>query len=122
MDWSEVSVASEANDPNLAYAIFYDLFKNAYDRVFPLKQISERKTNAPKQPWMTCGLLKSCRKKAKLYLKCIKNPNAENKAKFTRYRNNFRQNRIRAKLSSPSISGQFSFFSSRINTFYYNLK
>src|SRR6218665_3306239 len=30
IDWSEVSVASEANDPNLAYAIFYDLFKNAY--------------------------------------------------------------------------------------------
>ena len=46
---------------------------------------------------MTCGLLKSCRKKAKLYLKYIKNPNSENKAKFTRYRNKFRQIRIRAE-------------------------
>src|SRR6218665_2436252 len=39
MDWSEVSVASEANDPNLAYAIFFDLFKNAYDRVFSLNKL-----------------------------------------------------------------------------------
>src|SRR6218665_182305 len=97
MDWSEVSVDSEANDPNLAYALFYDLFKNAYDRVFPIKQTSERKHNAPRQPWMTCGLLKSCKKNVKLYLKYIKNPNSEHKEKFTRYRNKFTQIRIRAK-------------------------
>jgi len=97
IDWSRVSAACEAGDPNLAYALFYDLLKNAYDQVFPVVQTSQRKSNAPKQPWMTRGLLKSCRKKAKLHLKYIKNPNSESKEKFTKYRNKFRQIRIKAE-------------------------
>ena len=33
----EVSAATEAYDSDLAYAKLYDLFKNIYDREFPLR-------------------------------------------------------------------------------------
>jgi len=110
INWCEVSVASKANDPNLAYAIFYDLFKNAYGRVLPIKQTSERKNNAPRQPWMTCGLLKSCRKKAKLYLIILKILILRIRRKFTKYRNKFRQIRIRAE-EQMHYAAEFSKYS-----------
>ena len=46
---------------------------------------------------MTAGLLKSSKKKASLYLKYIKNPNAYNKNKFIVYRNKFKTIRVKAE-------------------------
>jgi hypothetical protein len=48
-------------------------------------------------PWMTKGLLKSCRKKSNLYLKYIKNPNPTTKKTFITYRNKFKTVKIKAE-------------------------
>ena len=46
---------------------------------------------------MTIGLLKSSKKKERLYLKYIKKPNAVNKQNFVKYRNKFKSLRIKAE-------------------------
>src|SRR6218665_3416337 len=73
------------------------LFKVAYDKSFPLLQRTRHKRNFCKQPWMTTGLLKSCRTKSKLYLKMLKHPTATNKEKYVKYRNKFKLLRIKTE-------------------------
>jgi Reverse transcriptase (RNA-dependent DNA polymerase) len=46
---------------------------------------------------MTLGLMKSCKKKSKLYLKYIKNPTEKNKSIFVSYRNKFKAIRLQAE-------------------------
>ena len=46
---------------------------------------------------MTKGLLRSTRRKEKLYLKYIKNPTNENQLLFTNYRNKYKVIRINAE-------------------------
>jgi exonuclease III len=97
-NWDNVSTACNNGDADGAYEVFIEKYKNAYDQAFP---IVSKKNNAKgsrfKQPWMTAGLLKSSKKKASLYLKYIKNPNAYNKNKFTVYRNKFKAIRVKAE-------------------------
>ena len=44
---------------------------------------------------MTTGLLKSCRTKFKLYLKMLKHPTATNTENYVKYRNKFKDLRIK---------------------------
>src|SRR5688572_1861759 len=97
VDWSVVSDSCAGNDPDSSYDLFLSLFKTAYNTAFPLKKQKLKAHGGCKQPWMTPGLLKSCRKKSKLYLKFIKNPSHDNKSKFVTYRNKFKTIRIRAE-------------------------
>jgi len=99
-DWDPVMTTSKEGDANGAYELFLNIYKNAYDKAFPLAS-KKSNSNVPKfkQPWMTTGLLKSSKKKASLYLKYLKNPNILNKNKFTEYRNKFKTIRIKAEKS-----------------------
>jgi exonuclease III len=96
MDFTPVSILCRANEPNKAYDSFIDMLSKTYNKAFPLYQLNKRDHRTFKNPWMTKGLLKSCNKKTKLYLKYIKNPTMINKNKFTTYRNKFKTIKIKA--------------------------
>ena len=97
IDWTPISISCQKNDPNLAYNNFIDLVKEAYNHAFPLVSRKRKSDLVFKQPWMTKALLKSCRKRAKLYLKFVKQPNDINKRNFVTYRNKFKSLRIKAE-------------------------
>lgn len=96
-DWSPIYKLCEENEPNLSYDLFMEKFKDIYNEAFPIRYQKATKKNTYYQPWMTQGLLKSSRKKEKLYLKYIKNPTTENKLIFSKYRNRFKAVRIKAE-------------------------
>jgi len=90
INWSQTSTACANEEVNVAYNIFIEAYKNVYNTAFPLYSTDKRKKFCNNQPWMTPGLLKSCKKKNKLYLKFIKQPNVINKNNFITYRNKFK--------------------------------
>ena len=94
LDWSLVHTLCCKDNPDAAYDEFFSLFKAAYNTAFPLINKTMNNRNKFKNPWMTTGLLKSSRKKEKLYLKYIKNPTSTNKQIFVTYRNKFKALRI----------------------------
>ena len=97
IDWSSVLDLCNKYETTAAYDLFIHFFKLAYDKAFPILPKTNHKRDSPKQPWMTTGLIKSCKTKSKLYLKFIKNPTAPNKLKFVTYRNKFKSLRIKAE-------------------------
>ena len=95
-DFTLVSELCENKECNKAYATFLEIVPNIYNQSFPLIKKSKRKKPMT-NPWMTKGLLKPCRKKNKLYLKFIKQPNSTNEDKFITYRNKFKMIKIKAE-------------------------
>ena len=89
-NWTQTTAACVNEDANMAYNVFIETYKNAYNEAFPLCPITKKKKFQNNQPWMTSGLLKSCKKKNKLYLKFIRQPNESNKKNFIIYRNKFK--------------------------------
>ena len=88
--WEQVIQYARTGAVNEAYESFSAIYKEAYHEAFPLRSRTGPGKGKCKKPWMTPGLLKSCRNKNLLYLKYLKNPNIENKNKFTKYRNKFK--------------------------------
>jgi len=98
-DWSVTLRLCDEKNTEAAYESFINHIKSAYNTAFPLVPRSKHKRHSYKQPWMTPGLLKSCKTKSKLYLKFFKNPSLTNKQKFTSFRNKFKTLRIKAERS-----------------------
>lgn len=95
--WDLVAEHSLQGRTNEAYDCFFQKYKSAYNNAFPLQENRITKNNKLRNPWMTMGLLKSTRKKNRLYIKYLKNPTQVNKTKFTIYRNKFKTLRIAAE-------------------------
>lgn len=76
------------NDVNNAYTTFHDIFKEICDKHAPIiTQRPKRKNNAQK-PWITAGILKSIRKKQKLYSQYKKSGfNSQMGNRYKKYRN-----------------------------------
>ena len=92
-DWN---LLYDSTDINCAYELFEKLFKNAYDKAFPV----EEKTVSPiksKSPWFTAGLRKSSRKKQKLYEKFLKNRTWKNEKNYLTYKKRFEKIKLTAK-------------------------
>ena len=68
-------------DPNEAYKSFLLVFGNLYEIAFPKIKI---KVNSKNQlsPWITRGIIKSSKRKQKLYEKFLKNRNSANKENY----------------------------------------
>lgn len=64
--------------PESSYDKFITLYKEAFDKAFPLKHVKLNKNFVKKEPWMTEGLLTSMRKKHKLLQKKTNKPTSEN--------------------------------------------
>ena len=63
IDWNLVL---QSTNPNDAYEIFLKTFLEKYEKVFP-KMETKIKTKTMLSPWMTQGLLKSSKRKKRLY-------------------------------------------------------
>ncbi|HMK58436.1 MAG TPA: reverse transcriptase family protein [Nitrososphaeraceae archaeon] len=75
------------DDANELYNLFSSKFAALFDSHFPSTSVISRRPKAARQDWITNGLIKSCNKKSALYKKYKKDPSAENKNKYIRYRN-----------------------------------
>ena len=87
INWDFVT---EINCPNTSYNLFLDKFTEIYNSNFPVKtkkSTKSRRSRIPQKPWITHAILKSMRRKEKLYKKTISHPTTVNKTLYSRYRN-----------------------------------
>lgn len=89
-DWSQVFSTA---DPNLIYDLFSDKFHHLYNTSFPIK------SNKPRKPWITMGLITTIKNKHTLFVKYIKQYSVENESKYKTYRNKLNHLIKRAKKS-----------------------
>ena len=82
--------------PNKAYESFLETFLCLYEKAFPKIKINI-KTKSLLSPWMTKGLLKSSKKKQKLYDKFLKNKTNKNHLNYKTYNNLFKQIKNKSK-------------------------
>ena len=82
-DWETIG-----NSPNLehAYNSFSTILSNCFQKCFPRKNTKMKKESIRK-PWMTPGLVRSCKNKHKLYSRFKSNPTDYREKKYKTYRN-----------------------------------
>lgn len=81
-DWTEFYYTE---DINKAVDILYKTHIFAFNKAFPLKQLSRKRAKDKK--WVTTGLKKSIQEKSKLYKLYLSKPTMKNKQKYSAYRN-----------------------------------
>ena len=74
------------NDPRYAYSVFLDKYTDIYNFCFPLKKIKNTK-NKTRKPWLSKGLLKSIKRKGKLYKYFLNYPSPANENTYKRFKN-----------------------------------
>ena len=79
--WSDID---GYDDPKRAYAGFYSDYMHIYNTSFPVKRIKAARFN---KPWLSSGILKSIRKKNKLYKKFLSFPTPSNEDRYKKYKN-----------------------------------
>lgn len=82
LDWSTLY---DSNDPNEQYNYLVDTITGLYNKHFPIKTVRVNSSSL-KRPWLTPGILRSIRRKNKLYRAKLRNP-SKNTTKFRIYRN-----------------------------------
>ena len=70
--------------PNSAYNTFLHIYKDAYDKAFPLKNVKTSRRYIKRQPWITQGILNSSINKCRLLRAKIRNQTVHN---ITIYKN-----------------------------------
>ena len=76
------------NNPKESFNQFSTLFTASYDKHFPIKRMKvNKKINKYKSPWMTKCVLKSIKRKNKLYSKYLSDPNKINENLYKKYKN-----------------------------------
>jgi hypothetical protein len=97
LDWTPIYTACNSSNPELAYDQFIAKYKEIYDISLPLQTVKSKRCIRTMPVWMTEGLLKSCGKKNRLYVKYLKKPTPANKNKFIKFRNCFKSARLKAE-------------------------
>ena len=82
LDWHDVY---ESNNVNSAYDIFIKIFKNLYDKHFPI--VERKLKRRRRKPWVTNFILKMIKKKNKLYKKFCNSRLRSDERKFKLFRN-----------------------------------
>ncbi|XP_028407966.1 uncharacterized protein LOC114530582 [Dendronephthya gigantea] len=80
--WSDIP---GYDDPKHAYASFYHAFMQIYNTSFPVKRLKAARFN--NKPWLSSGILKSIKKKSKLYKKLLSFPTPFNEDRYKKYKN-----------------------------------
>ena len=109
VDWKYVL---NENFPNNAYNEFLRIFFGLYNEAFP-KQKTKIKQKSFNGPWMTKGLVKSSKKKQRLYEKFLKNRNPEKELNYKQCRTLFKSLKKKSKKN---------YYSGLINSHKYNIK
>jgi hypothetical protein len=92
--WNNVYLSM---DPNQAFNNFTTTFECIFNTVCPLTT-SEVKKKELKNPWMTSNLIKSSKRKQKLYIKFLKSKNDEDEKTYKTYKQFFQKNIKQAKI------------------------
>ena len=82
-DWEEFY---STKDESKAIDLFYKIYNKAFDKAFPLKRLSRKRSKDKK--WITTELKSRIQLKDKLYKTYILNPTTENKIIHSNYKNN----------------------------------
>ena len=85
VDWGNLYSISNPND---AYEYFLKVFSGIYDLAFRLKTFSVKRKTL-ENPWMTKGLLKSSKRKQKLYEKFVNKRSPRNEKIYKAYKSLF---------------------------------
>ena len=73
--------------PQAAYTNFSNTLNSLIDIFFPESNKKFNSNIHKTEPWMTVGILTSCRKKATLYKLQLKSPTVSNYSKYKTFRN-----------------------------------
>ena len=85
INWSPVY---NQTDVQISYDHFINIFTTTLNSTIPPQRpTSSNRKKIPRNPWITKSLLKSINRKNKLFYKYKRNPNAQNRSKYVRYRN-----------------------------------
>jgi len=88
IDWSEFNGACITNnDTNALSNSFQNVFSEAFNKYFPLCNITNSNLKRHVPVWLSQSLLKSCKKKSVLYKRYLKSKSKESKNKLLAYRN-----------------------------------
>ena len=109
VDWKHVV---NENSPNNAYNEFLRIFLGLYNDAFP-KQKIKIKRKSFNSPWMTKGLVKSSKKKQRLYENFLKNRNPEKELNYKQYKTLFESLKKKSKKN---------YYSGLIDSHKYNIK
>ena len=109
IDWNSVL---NYNDPNSAYNEFLKIVMKHYDTFFPIKRI-QIKTKNFSSPWITRGIVKSSKRKQKLYEKFLKRKTSHNENVYKNYKRLFES--IKQKSKS-------NYFKERLDRYRNNVK
>ena len=109
VDWKHVV---NENSPNNAYNEFLRIFLGLYNDAFP-KQKIKIKRKSFNSPWITKGLVKSSKKKQRLYENFLKNRNPEKELNYKQYKTLFESLKKKSKKN---------YYSGLIDSHKYNIK
>ena len=109
VDWKH---ALNKNSPNNAYIEFLGIFLGRYNEAFP-QQKTKVKRKFFNSPQMTKGLVKSSKKKQRLYEKIWKNRNPEKEPNYKQYKTLFESLKKKSKKN---------YYSDLIDSCKYNIK
>ena len=98
LDDIDFSTVLESECPIDAYDKFITLYKNAFDKSFPVKRMNIGRASLKREPWLTRGLLTSSKHKSKLLSKKIKTPTEDNIKTYKTYCSLYRKLKRAAKI------------------------
>ena len=84
IDWSNILNLPDVND---CYNVFINEYMRLFETCFPLKVVKRKHSGNLGAPWLTKGLLKSIKKKNRLYKQFIKTPNSIRESRYKIFRN-----------------------------------
>ena len=93
INWYKIQ---KINCPNEAYDEFIKTFSSCYEVSFPKVKI-KIKSKSFLSPWITKGLIKSSKKKQKLYNNFLKHKTYKNEKKYKTYKNLFETLKLKSK-------------------------
>ena len=107
--WNDVDYSfSACTDPSEAFNLFYNVYKDIFNKCFPKITTRRSYRMTPRHEWMTKGLIVSCNKKSKMYKKYRQHPTQANKDKYIVYRN---------KLKSLLKKAERTFFAEKFKSY-----
>ena len=109
VNWTNVL---ENTDPNAAYNQFLEIFLTHYNACFPKKKIKIKTKNLA-SPWITRGIIKSSKRKQKLYEKFLKQRTNRNEVNYKTYKRLF---------ESVKQKSKSNYFSNRLYKYHNNAK
>ena len=98
LDESDFLPVMQKTCPNESYNTFMEIYKQSFDKAFPMKYIRPNKKFIKKEAWMSAGLLESMRHKGKLFIKKLKQQTEMNISKYKSYLNLYNKTKRAMKM------------------------